>query len=123
MTILSALGFPDAELSVTLVGDAAIAELAGRFGRARRATDVLAFPLSEGEGADFRGNALGDVILSVERAEAQARERRVPLDAELRDLVIHGVLHLLGMDHASPAQTRAMRGIEDHLRWELDRLR
>ena len=73
--ILSALGSPSGELSVTLVSDAQIAELAGDYGRARRPTDVLAFALQEGPGGLHAGALLGDVVISVETAERQARER------------------------------------------------
>lgn len=111
------MGFLDAELSITLCDDAEIAELAGRYGRPRRATDVLAFPLAEGASGDHSGSVLGDVIISLETAERHACARRVPLDAELRDLVIHGVLHLVGMDHARPTERRDMRAVERHLRW------
>ncbi len=96
------MGFPDAEVSVTLVDDAAMAGLAGRFGRPRQPTDVLAFSMLEGEGAEFRGASLGDVVLSVETAERQARARGVTIDEEVRDLLLHGILHLVGMDHAKP---------------------
>ncbi len=116
------MGFLDAELSVTLVDDATIAELAGRFGREARPTDVLAFALAEAEGGEHGGNLLGDVILSAETAAVQAAERGVPLDLELRDLLLHGVLHILGMDHTEGHETRAMRELERHLRWELERL-
>ena len=116
------MGFLDAELSITLMDDAAIAELAGRFGREPRPTDVLAFALAEAEGGEYGGNLLGDVVLSVETAAVQAEERGVPLDEELRDLLIHGVLHVLGMDHARSWESRAMRELERHLRWELERL-
>ncbi len=119
---LSVLGFLDAEVSVTLVDDRAIAELAGRFGRPARSTDVLAFSMLEGAGARFRGDTLGDVIVSVETGERQARVRRVRLSDELRDLVIHGLLHLVGMDHVEPSDARAMRELEDHLRWEIRRV-
>jgi probable rRNA maturation factor len=115
------LGFPDLEISITLVDEATIADLAGRFGRSHRPTDVLAFSLLEGAGSEFRGACVGDVLLCVEVAERQARERGVELDEELRDLLIHGVLHLIGMDHGRPSDTRAMRELEDHLRWELAR--
>ena len=116
------MGFPDAELSITLVDDRAIAGLARRYGRPARATDVLAFALAEGPGAVHRGALLGDVVISVERAEAQARARRVPLDRELRDLVIHGTLHLLGMDHVRACDRAAMRALEAHLRHDVARL-
>ena len=115
-TILSALGFLEAELSVSLTSDSEIAELAGRYGRPAAATDVLAFALAEG---GYTGSCLGDVIISIDSAERQARDRKLDLDRELRDLLIHGVLHLMGMDHQRAADTRAMRALEDHLRWQL----
>ena len=116
------MGLADDEVSITLTSDDEIAELAGDFGRPRRPTDVLAFSMLEGEGADFRGAALGDVILSVDTAARQARERGVGIDTELRDLLIHGILHLLGMDHVRPDDARNMRELEDQLRWTLDAL-
>jgi probable rRNA maturation factor len=116
------LGFLEAELSVTLVEDEAIASLAGRFGRAASATDVLAFPAAEGLGGEHAGDVLGDVIVSIERAEEQARDRGVPIDDELRDLLVHGTLHVLGLDHQRASDTRAMREVEAHIRWELARL-
>ncbi len=116
------MGFPDAELSITLVDDRRIAELARAYGRPPRATDVLAFALAEGPGPAHRGALLGDVVISVERADAQARARRVPLDRELRALLIHGTLHLLGMDHVRARDRVGMRALEDHLRREVARL-
>ena len=116
------MGFHEAELSVTLTSDDAIAQIAGDFGRERRPTDVLAFALLDSPGAEFRGDALGDVIISVDTAARQARERGVSLGAELRDLLIHGILHLLGMDHERDSDARHMRSLEDHLRWTLARL-
>lgn len=116
------MGFPDAELSITLTSDDEMAELAGRFGRPSRPTDVLAFSMLEGEDTAHAGAALGDVVISLDTAERQARARRVPLDRELRDLMIHGVLHVVGMDHQRPDDARNMRALEDHLRWTLERL-
>jgi probable rRNA maturation factor len=116
------LGFLESELSVTLVDDDGIADLAGRFGMPPNPTDVLAFSMLEGRGARHRGESLGDVVLSVETAERQARKRRVTIAAELRDLLIHGILHLVGMDHARASDGREMRALEDHLRWEVRRV-
>ena len=116
------MGFPDAELSITLTSDDQIAELARRFGRPRRATDVLAFSMLEGESTEHAGAALGDVVISLDTAERQARARSVQLDRELRDLLIHGILHLVGMDHQRADDARNMRALEDHLRWTLERL-
>jgi probable rRNA maturation factor len=117
------LGSTDSELSISLVSDSEIARIAGRFGRPARPTDVLAFALAEGRGAAHRGPCLGDVLISLDTAARQARRARRPLDLELRDLLIHGVLHLLGMDHETGrSDALGMRALEEHLRWEIARL-
>ena len=95
-TILGALGSTDAELSVTLVDDREIARLAGAYGRRPRATDVLSFALAEGPGAKFAGRMLGDVVISPAVA---ARNNPDDPGSELRLLLVHGILHLLGHDH------------------------
>jgi probable rRNA maturation factor len=59
------------------------------------------------------------VIISLDTAERQARARRVSLQAEVRQLLVHGVLHVLGMDHASVTDRRRMRELEAHLSWTL----
>lgn len=110
------MGRLEDELSITLVSDEEIAELAGRFGREARPTDVLAFPTREGLGSEHRGALLGDVVISLDTAERQAVERGMPLAAELRELLAHGVLHLLGMDHGHADDAREMRALEAHLR-------
>ena len=63
-------------------------------------TDVLSFP-------SVSGGGLGDIAISVNRAIEQARQFRHPLDDELRILMLHGVLHLLGMDHEADAGSMA----------------
>ena len=115
------MGFLDVELSVTLTTDTEIAELAGAYGRPARPTDVLAFAQHDGDGG-APGGLLGDVVISLETAERQAKSRRVALDRELCDLLIHGILHLLGMDHKRQPDRRNMRELEDHLRWTLRQL-
>jgi probable rRNA maturation factor len=121
-TILSVLGWTDAELSISLVDDAEITRLAGDYGRHRHATDVLSFPAAEGPGAEFAGRLLGDIVISLDTARRQAAARGVPLARELEDLLIHGCLHVLGMDHLRAADRARMRELEAHLRWELARL-
>jgi probable rRNA maturation factor len=70
-------------------------------------TDVLAFPASELDPETGR-RYLGDVLLSLPRAERQAKDAGHGLEAELQLLVVHGVLHLLGYDHASPDEKARM---------------
>jgi probable rRNA maturation factor len=72
-------------------------------------TDVLSFPSLPGPRALAPGLRLGDLAISLQRARAQAREFRHPVETEVSILMLHGVLHLLGMDHETDAgrMTRA----------------
>jgi rRNA maturation RNase YbeY len=81
-----------------------------------RPTDVLAFALREGESGPAHTSVLGDVVISLETAARQARSRRRPLAAEVRVLLVHGILHVLGYDHErGPAEARRMRALEHRL--------
>jgi rRNA maturation RNase YbeY len=114
--LLRAVGCADAELSVALLDDAEIGALNARHRGRPRPTDVLSFSLLEGPHAARRGPLLGDVVLGVETAARQAARARRSLDDELARLLIHGVLHLLGHDHARRAQAARMRAEERRLR-------
>lgn len=116
--LLKALDHPRSELSVALVDDGRMRELNARYRGLRRTTDVLSFSLLEGEGVEHRGRLLGDVVIGLETASRRARARRRGLDEEVTRLLIHGTLHLLGHDHARPAEARAMRAEERRL-WRL----
>jgi probable rRNA maturation factor len=95
------------EVSVLLTDDAEIHTLNRDYRRQDKPTDVLAFAYDEAGGPV--GGPLGDVIISVERAKAQAQSRRVDLDRELELLAVHGTLHLLGYDHMRPKDAKEMR--------------
>lgn len=84
-------------LTLRITDDAALRQLNQRFLRHDYAADVLSFPSDEMED---EARYLGDVAISLPRAAAQARAGGHPLEAELQLLVVHGVLHLLGHDHA-----------------------
>lgn len=71
-----------------------------------RPTDVLAFPMTEGRFGGLTAELLGDVVISVETAARQAGP--AGLRGELSLLLTHGVLHLLGYDHGTPAERRVM---------------
>ena len=105
----------EVELSVALVSDPEIAVLNERYRDVAGPTDVLSFSLVEGDHADRRGRMLGDVVIAIGTASRQAKRARHSLDDELARLLIHGVLHLLGHDHAQPAETRRMRSEERRL--------
>lgn len=98
-----------AEVSVLLTDDEGISVLNVEYRGVDGPTDVLSF--SQHEGADeFSGeeNLLGDLVISVETAKRQAKEQGRALADEVDMLVVHGLLHLLGYDHAEPKEMDRM---------------
>jgi probable rRNA maturation factor len=94
-------------VSLLFAGDETVGALNARFRGISRPTDVLSF--AGGTLLPEDGSLhLGDVVLSIPRAEAQARRYRRTLNAEVLLLVVHGVLHLLGYDHDTPARKEKM---------------
>ncbi len=92
------------EIGVVLAGDGTLRELNRLYRGIDRATDVLSFLyVVKGRAVD------GDVVVSLERMEEQARRYRVSRGKELARLVIHGALHLAGLDHQAPRERVAMR--------------
>ncbi len=114
--VLAAVGESRSELSIALVDDAQIEELNAQWRKRRRPTDVLSFSQLEGDFSDHRGELLGDVVISVETAAAQAAERHRGLDEVVTRLLIHGVLHLIGHDHVEDDEARTMSA-EEHRIW------
>jgi probable rRNA maturation factor len=104
--MLRALELPRAELSVLITDDQEIHELNRQHRQKDKPTDVLAFAMDES--VPDPAGMLGDVVISVDTAERQARSRRRPLLEEVRFLLAHGVLHLIGYDHAEPEEKREM---------------
>jgi probable rRNA maturation factor len=97
---------PDTELSAVIGDDAWIRELNRRYTNTDAPTDVLAFPQDiSPEGA---GRLLGDVAISMETAERQAREAGQELMDEVALLLTHGILHLTGWTDETPSQRRRM---------------
>ena len=113
--VLRELERGEAELSIRLSDDDAMAHLNASYRDLHQATDVLAFSLLEGPHAEHSGDLLGDVVIGLETAARQARRARRSLDDEVARLLIHGTLHLLGHDHERPAEARAMRAEERRL--------
>ncbi|HET7088476.1 MAG TPA: rRNA maturation RNase YbeY [Anaerolineae bacterium] len=93
---------PGVSLTIVVTGDAALRRLNREFASVDAPTDVLSF-----ESGD-PGEYLGDVMISAPRARAQARRGGHPFIDEMRLLVIHGVLHLLGYDHDTPGRKKRM---------------
>jgi probable rRNA maturation factor len=104
------------ELSLIITDDEAIRELNRRFRGVDALTDVLAFGAGAEEHFVIAPESppyLGDVAISYERALAQAEELGHTIGEELKLLVIHGILHLLGYDHQEEADARKMREREE----------
>ncbi len=113
---------PSAELSIMVVTTEVMTELHERWMDEPGPTDVMAFPMDELVDESRRPDApeigpalLGDVVLCPEFARKQARAAGHSLADELHLLTVHGVLHLLGYDHAEPEQEREMFGLQNAL--------
>ncbi len=93
------MGSPEAELSILLVDDAAIAQLNRQYLSRSGPTNVIAFPMREGEFADVSPQLLGDVVISVDTAEREGNAAGIALAVRLDELLVHGILHLFGYEH------------------------
>ena len=106
----------DMEVALLLVDEVTIAGLNRQHLGHEGPTDVLAFPIDEpGESPPAGPAILGDVVLCPVVALRQAEERGVAAHAELQLLTVHGLLHLLGMDHAEPDEEREMFALTERL--------
>jgi probable rRNA maturation factor len=111
--MLRDLGVVDSELSILLCDDLVIHTLNLEHRNKDKPTDVLSFPQAEFLRPEVvkPGNQLdmlGDVVISLDTAQRQAQGRRRPLLEEVRFLLAHGVLHLLGYDHMTQAEKAVM---------------
>lgn len=110
---------PSAELAILFVDEEAMTDLHVRFMDLPGPTDVMSFPMDElrAPGADEeppRG-VLGDIVICPQFTSAQAPENGREPAEEIEYLLIHGLLHLLGHDHAEPAEKAVMFGLNDQI--------
>ena len=110
--VLAAVGRPGASVDIAVVDDAEIRALNVRYRGIGRRTDVLAFPL---EAPDSPDQLLGQIVISAETAQRQARRLRVAVPLELDLLVTHGTLHLVGYDDRDPVEADLMHRREKDL--------
>ena len=97
----------DSDLTIVLTTDARLQELNRDFLGIDAPTDVLSFPASELD-PETGARYIGDILISIARAESQARAAGHSLESEVQLLVVHGVLHLLGHDHAEATEKARM---------------
>ena len=97
----------EAELSIVLTDNEHLQELNLNYLGIDAPTDVLSFPASETD-PESGASYIGDILISIPRAQSQAEAAGHPLESEVQLLVVHGVLHLLGHDHAEPEEKARM---------------
>ena len=88
-------------VTVAFVSDRAMRELNRLWRHKQGTTDVLSFPVKQDEFEKAEGSSLGDVVVSVEQAARQAKENGLPLEQEIAQLILHGLIHLCGYDHST----------------------
>jgi probable rRNA maturation factor len=109
-TCLSGEGLPGSEVSVSFVTPDEMAELHERYLGEAGPTDVLSFPLDADDRDEDGVRVLGDVVIAPEIA---ARNNQDDPTAEMRLLLVHGILHLLGHDHEGESERRAMWRLQE----------
>ena len=115
----------DVEVSVTFTDNEGIRALNQKFRGIDKETDVLSFPLFDYDGnekeppIDELENALGDIVLSLEKAKAQAEEFGHGVKREYAFLIAHSMLHLLGYDHMTPEEAAVMEAKQNQVLNEL----
>ncbi|WP_040284226.1 rRNA maturation RNase YbeY [Tessaracoccus massiliensis] len=118
---------PQADLSIVLVDEETMAEYHERFMDLPGPTDVMSFPMDELRAPDEDEEPpiglLGDIVLCPQVTERQAADNGREPAAEAEYLLIHGLLHLLGHDHAEPEEKAVMFGLNDRIiaAWDLAR--
>lgn len=109
---LRVLDKDEVELSVVLVDDRYIRQLNKQYLGRDKPTNVISFPQQEGEG--LSGRHLGDIVISVERAEDEACAAEMPFNERVMQLLVHGICHLCGYNHedVSAERVREMEAVE-----------
>ncbi len=112
-TVLKNSGVPEnSELCVSFIDDTKMRQLNRMYRNTNRTTDVLSFPQGE-EGPDF--TLLGDIIISLDTAARHSASYGNTLHEEIKKLIVHGTLHLLGYDHKKNKEAEIMREMETWL--------
>ncbi|MDH4223716.1 MAG: rRNA maturation RNase YbeY [candidate division Zixibacteria bacterium] len=101
------------EVNIIFVPDKYMRGLNRRYTRRKGSTDVLAFSFAEEKPVKGEQNFSGEVYISAEKARIQSKSYQVTFEEELKRLVTHGILHLLGYDHKSKKDREEMRKIEE----------
>lgn len=101
----------DKSVTVALISDRRMRALNKEFRAKNKTTDVLSFPF-EADEFNAEEDFLGDIVISVEQAQRQAAENDLDLETELKQLILHGILHLCGYDHETDTGEMNRRELE-----------
>ena len=112
--VLQYLEIPDSEVTIAIISNNEIRELNKIYKGIDEITDVLSFTSNE-INPETGKIYLGDIIVSFEKANQQAREKNHSLEFEVLTLVIHGILHLLNYDHSNEIEEKTMFGKQNEL--------
>lgn len=99
--ILNALDCPEGELSIVLVDDDEIAALNQEYLQRSGPTNVIAFPMQEGDFSEVTPDLIGDVVISLTTCRRECDAAAMPFEERLEQLLVHGILHLFGYDHVT----------------------
>jgi len=113
---LAELGRDKWDIGILLCGDKTIADLNLKYRKKEGATDILSF--SNGEGGDFPNPVSrlhGDIVISLETMRGNARAFGITCEEELRRLLLHGILHIDGMDHKTNDNTEPMLRLQEEI--------
>ena len=102
--IVDALDCPDGEISILIVDDPQIEKLNRRYLNRHGPTNVIAFPMREGEFSHLTPELLGDVVISTDTAAKEAQNSGTSFEQRFNELLVHGILHLFGYDHETSDQ-------------------
>lgn len=101
------------EISITFTNNEEVHHLNKEYRNIDRPTDVLSFPFDNSFNLPVK--MLGDIIISLEKAESQSEEYGHSFKREISFLIVHGILHLLGYDHHTPEEEKEMFGLQKEL--------
>lgn len=107
---------PEGELSIVIVDDPQMAELNRQYLDRSGPTNVIAFPMQEGQYTEISPHLLGDVVISIDTVRREAEQAGFGFDLRFDQLLVHGILHLFGYDHVTGAgDARRMDDKSDEL--------
>lgn len=117
------MGSPDDELSIVVVDDERIAVINETYLNHPGPTNVISFSMREGDYGDINPHIIGDVIISMDTCDREARQAAISTEERFDQLLVHGILHLFGYDHTrSQAQAGEMAAKSEALMAVLEKI-